>query len=348
MKVLHVLYSNCFSGAENVVCQIISMMRDEDNIVMYYCSRDGSIRQALDERNISFFPVKDLTVKELKSVIKKCNPDIIHAHDMRASFIAALSCGNIPVISHIHINALASRKISLKAVGYLYAAQKAKHIFWVSDSSLKGYLFREFFVTKSSVLYNVLDIQALYKRMNLDNNTYDYDVIYVGRLSYQKNPGRLMKVCHLLSEKKPDIKIAIVGSGELEKKTKQRACELGLENNVSFLGFQNNPLKMIYDSKVMIMTSIFEGTPMCALEALSLGVPVVSTPVDGLNNIIISGKNGFTEENDEKICERILSIIEDDSIRNKMKEHAKELAIEYNDLKAYKDKILIQYEKCKR
>ena len=53
MKVMHLLQSNRFSGAENVVCQIISMCKDE-NIEFVYCSQNGQIKEALDERKIKY------------------------------------------------------------------------------------------------------------------------------------------------------------------------------------------------------------------------------------------------------------------------------------------------------
>ena len=58
MKVLHLLQSDRFSGAENVVCQIIGMMKNEPNIEMVYCSSDGPIRDALAERKIKFVPLE--------------------------------------------------------------------------------------------------------------------------------------------------------------------------------------------------------------------------------------------------------------------------------------------------
>lgn len=160
MKVLHVLASSRFSGAENVVCQIVNMFKDERNIEMAYCSVDGEIRQALDERGVKFFPVTKLKKKELKEVINKYNPDIIHAHDMRASYVSAQACGKIPLISHIHNNAFDSRGLSIKSIAYFLAAKKARHIFWVSKSSFDGYFFHKFFSKKSSVLYNVIDVNA--------------------------------------------------------------------------------------------------------------------------------------------------------------------------------------------
>ena len=89
MRILHILTSNRFSGAENVVCQIIGMMKDEPDVEMRYCSPDGQIREALAEREITFAPISELSVSEVKRAIKETKPDIIHAHDMRASFVAA-------------------------------------------------------------------------------------------------------------------------------------------------------------------------------------------------------------------------------------------------------------------
>ena len=108
---------------------------------MYYCSLDGPIRIALEEKGVNFHPVKELSIKELKRVIRDVQPTVVHAHDMRAGFLASLACGKIPLISHIHNNNYNSRSISLKAILYLYAALKAKHIFWVSKTSYDGYYF---------------------------------------------------------------------------------------------------------------------------------------------------------------------------------------------------------------
>lgn len=343
MKVLHLLQSNRFSGAENVVCQIIGMMRNEPDMEMVYCSRDGQISDALRERNIPFVPIQELSVKEVKRVVKEQKPDIIHAHDMRAGFVAACACGKIPLISHIHNNNFDSRGLSAKSIAYYFAARKAKHIFWVSQSSFDGYAFHKSLKNKSTVLYNIIDINALYEKMKLDNNSYDYDVVYVGRLTPQKNPQRLMNVFRLLKEKQPDVKMAVVGTGELEGETKALAKEYSLLDNVSFLGFMPNPLKLLYDSKVMIMTSRWEGTPMCALEAMALGVPIVSTPVDGLKDLIIPGENGYLSDDDQELASKILGIIKDVSLHDRYSDYMKMQAVETNNIDRYRKTIIDIY-----
>lgn len=335
MKILHLLNTSTFSGAENVVCQIIRMMKNIHDIEMVYCSRDGKIREALEERKITFVPISDLSCREVRRVIKEQKPDVIYAHDMRAGFIAACSCGNLPLISHIHNNAFDSREISLKSLAYFYAAKKAKHIFWVSQSSFEGYVFHKFFKKKSSVLYNIIDIDSLYDKMNLDTKEYFYDVTYVGRLSFPKNPQRLMSVFHLVKEKMPNVKIAVIGTGELEEETKALAKEYDLLDSVSFLGFQANPLKMLYDSKVMVMTSRWEGTPMCALESLALGVPIVSTPTDGLRDLIAHGMTGYLSDEDNVLANYIISLIRNKELRQQMSRNALEVSVRMNDKNAY-------------
>ena len=104
----------------------------------------------------------------LLNCIKEYNPDIIHAHDMRASYITALVAKRTPMVCHIHNNAFASRGLSLKSVAFLLAARKAKHIFWVSESAYHGYIFKIFFRKKSSVLPNIIDVDALYDKMQKD------------------------------------------------------------------------------------------------------------------------------------------------------------------------------------
>lgn len=219
MKVLHLLSTSKFSGAENVACQIIKMISNDDRFDMVYCSPDGDIRNRLIEKGIKFRPLHSLSVSNVKKAIQEQNPDIIHAHDMKARFIAALACGKIPLVSHIHNNAYNSRGISLKSMAYTFAGFKSKHIFWVSDTSFSGYFFHNIFKNKSSVLYNIIDVDALIENMKKDNTEYDYDIVYVGRLTYPKNPQRLLKVLKQAIGKKPDLKIAIIGSGELENET---------------------------------------------------------------------------------------------------------------------------------
>ena len=243
MKVLHVLNSRIYSGAEKVACQIIKAFEQGDRVDMVYTSPQSDIvAQMLESQGVTYLPMSSLNPRELKRIIRQEKPDLIHAHDMRAGFVSALCCGKIPVVSHIHNNAFDARGISPKSIAYILAGLKAKHILWVSKSSFEGYAFHKLFAKKSSVLFNIIDAQQIYAKRDQDENQYDFDLIYVGRLTFQKDPQRLMRLCAKLKECKPDIKLAVVGTGELEEETKALCEELGIQDNVQFLGFQSNPI----------------------------------------------------------------------------------------------------------
>ena len=338
MRVLHVLYSDIYTGAEKVAAQIIKSF--EGDVEMAYCSMNSkSVWDILDGLGIRYFGFDKLTPGTLGKIIREYQPDVIHAHDMRTSFVAALCCGKIPLISHIHNNAYDARGLSAKSVAYLIAGFRAKHILWVSDSSYEGYLFHKLFAKKSSVLYNIIETDQIFRMKEEDANTYDYDMIYVGRLTYQKDPQRLMRLCARMKEEKPDLKVAIVGAGELETEVKDLCAQLGLQDTVHFLGFQKNPIKMVHDSKVMVLTSRWEGTPMCALEAMALGTPVVSTSSDGMRDITKDGFNGYLTDDDADMARKLLKIINEPEHRKLLSQNTVNLFAQINDSEKYRRAI---------
>ena len=345
MKVIHVLSSRIYSGAEKVACQIIKAFETGETVDMVYCSPESEIvAQMLEAQNITYLPIEAMNTANLRRIFDQEKPDLIHAHDMRASFLSCLCCGKTPVVSHIHNNAYDARGLSAKSVAYLLAGFKAKHILWVSRSAYEGYVFHKLFEKKSSVLYNILDMEQIRQKQAQDENTYDFDLIYVGRLTYQKNPQRLMELCATLKAEKPDLQVAIVGNGELEEECKALCAQLGIKDNVQFLGFQSNPIKMIADAKALVLTSRWEGTPMCALEALAVGTPVVSTPSDGMLDLIENGVNGYLFEEDKDLAESILRILRDDGHRQELSQNALAKSAQINDEAAYKQAIWACYQ----
>ena len=136
-KILHILSSNIYSGAENVACTIIESLNN--NYEMYYCSPIGPIKEKLKEKGIKYIPISKMSYREIKKIENEINPDIIHAHDVRSSFIAGLMKNTTDIISHIHGNHMYMRKKTLQSILYLFATKKFKHIFWVSESSYNGF-----------------------------------------------------------------------------------------------------------------------------------------------------------------------------------------------------------------
>ena len=343
MKVLHVLASNKYSGAENVVCQIINMFPEEE---MAYCSPNGDIANTLKDKNIKFLPLEKFSLKELKRVVKEFKPDIVHAHDLKAIVLVSLLKGKFKKVGHVHVNDKQKMgKMSVKSVALRLVSRKFKHLFWVSSSCLMDYKYKKQVENKSSVLYNIIDTEKLQELKNCDEKNYDYDIVYLGRLTYQKNPIRILDIAEKLKDKNPNFKIAIIGSGDLEEEFKQEVVSRKLENNVFALGFMKNAYKLLSCAKALLMTSRFEGTPMVALESLSLGVPIVSTKTDGMVDLLKQNYNGFLYETDEEAVENIVEILNNEDKQKEMRNNCVEFSKEYNNIENYKQKIKDVY--CK-
>jgi len=105
-----------------------------------------------------------------------------------------------------------------------------------------------------------------------------YDAVFISRLHPQKGPMELMEVWKLLMVKKPDARLAMIGSGPLETQCKAKAEKLGLAKNVKFFGFRDGDekYKIIKSARVVVYPAVFEVGGMASAEALCCGLPGVS------------------------------------------------------------------------
>ena len=340
-KVLHVLSSNIYSGAENVVCTIINNMNSEYD--MYYCSPRGPIEENLKEKKINYIPINRLSIKEINRVIKQINPNIIHAHDNKATVICSTFGNCYKVISHIHGNNKIMNSLNLKTILFNISSFKISKMIWVSESSLNGYFFKKNIINKSIVLYNVVDEKVILEKVKKYNHNKNYDLIFLGRLGYPKNPERFIEIVKMVKEKKKDVTVAIVGDGEDRAKVNDLITKYNLSKNVDLHGFQSNPFPILNNSKILVMTSIYEGTPMCALEAQALGKPIVATPVDGLKKIVINDYNGFLSSEDAILVLKIVKILSNEDLFIELSNNTIDLFKKNNNIKKYIEAIIREY-----
>ena len=340
-KVLHILSDVFFSGAENMVCQIVEMFRGE--VDMVYASPDGPIREALKARNVPFFPLKSIAPWEIRRAVQKVQPDLLHLHDMKVSVMAAAACVDVPMVAHIHNNSFDSRKISPKTLLFHLASGKIQHIFWVSPSAMKSYRFYPAVAEKSSLLRNVIDPKALTRRADSAQLQDDYDILFLGRMTEPKDPLRLVRVLNRVYEGKQDLNAAIVGKGDMEEAVRSAIEASPARDHIHLLGYQSNAYGLLRRARLMIMTSLWEGTPMCALEAMALGVPIVSTPVDGLCDLVEPGVTGFLADTDEALAARCLEILRNPELRRVLSENTQKAAEEILNLEAYKRELQRAY-----
>lgn len=116
---------------------------------------------------------------------------------------------------------------------------------------------------------------------------------------------------------------------------------------VDLLGFQAEPLGYLANSKVLMMTSVAEGLPMVALEAMALGKPIVTTPVDGLKEVIKNGVNGYISSDDEELITGCLHLLQNADAYEKISQNIKNGDINGFSYEQYKQTVLDVYSQFK-
>lgn len=141
-----------------------------------------------------------------------------------------------------------------------------------------------------------------------DNVQKKKKLLYIGRLVSGKN---LSMVYRAIANAKDDWSLTVVGQGETEKE-KQTADACGVSDRVEFLGYRSDPYENSEDVMFCIMPSNYEGFCLVIPEALSRGIPVISTPVGCATEVIRPGENGYlVNVNDDGMLTEILNLISD-------------------------------------
>ena len=343
LKVLHLISTSLFSGAENVACQIINLFKDESSYDMRYCAVIGKNKEALEIRKIPVLKLDKFNIHDIKKAIKEYNPDIIHAHDPKSTIASVISSRGKKIIAHIHSNHRYMRKISIKScIFHFYIEKRTSDIIWVSDSALNEYIFNKKNNKKinSIVLRNVVNPNELKDIAINDKNKYSFDLVFLGRMEDVKNPLRFIDIMSQIQKNKRDIKVAMIGDGSLMNEVKTKVNELGLEKNTTIFGNLINPYKILLSSKILVITSRYEGTPMNALESIACGIPIVSTPVDGLLEII---NKKYLCSTDKDFIKIITMLLNDNGLYNKYNIDLITINNRINDVSIYKRKITELY-----
>jgi len=178
----------------------------------------------------------------------------------------------------------------------------------------------------------------IFKPQNLEKK---YDIVFSGRLVKNKGIFLLLKEVSSIKYQVSNIKLAIVGSGPLENKIKKYIKKNKLEENVKFIGWVPavEDLAKIYNqSKILVMPSFNEGGPRVTLEAMACKVPVITSRVGIMLDIVRDGENGLFIDWDVKdIAEKILLLLSNDSLRKKIAENGYKTAQRFERKKAIKN-----------
>jgi glycosyltransferase involved in cell wall biosynthesis len=280
-----------------------------------------------------------LKIISIARLIKKNKPDIVFSLLSDTNVITILARSLSGVHSKVIVSERNHPTLSLKNDLYggitkflmRYCYPKAERIIAISQG-IKKDLLENFNLPegKIEVIYNPVDIAEI-ERLSAEEINHPWVngelpiIISIGRLTKQKGHSYLIKVFSIVRQSLP-CRLVIIGTGEEEENLVNMVNTLGLKNDVEFLGFQRNPFKYMARSSLFISASRYEGFGNVLVEAMALGLPVISTDCpSGPAEIIEHGKNGILVpiEDEGRLERTIVKLLTNDELRRKLSSEAK-------------------------
>ena len=337
-------------GVEAVTVYLLKGLRqiDELDIHVISCKKDVDVEKTVnfDGIKVHFLPQTkrfgNITFRaaernKIKKLIKKINPDIVHAQNYPNHGYSALQSGYPTVIT---VHGISFKEENLRIgltnwirkypVRYIEKAclKKASHIICISP-----YVKEMYSNLTQARLYSV-ENPIDDKYFKIKNQEVPDSILFTGPIIKRKNILDLLKAVNSVKRKIQGIKLNIVGAvGEPEcfEELKKYIEGNNLESNVDFLGHVTE--ERIFEEYgkccTLALFSLEETAPMVIAQAMAAGKPAVSTNVGGVAHLINNGETGFVVEcgDSQKMAESIEQILKDDTLRSKMGEKAKKEAV---------------------
>jgi glycosyltransferase involved in cell wall biosynthesis len=282
--------------------------------------------------------------KKIKEIIETYKPDIVHTHAAKAGALgrrAAHKCG-VPIIIHtFHGHVFHSYFGKIKTAIFKQIerslAKKSTGIIAISEQQKKelSEIHKICPADKIEVIPLGLDLtkfnsnkaenrSSMRTELGLQDN--EIAIAIIGRLAPVKDHSFFLDVIERVASKtSKKIRVFIVGDGSERPVIEQRANEINQKFNelISFTSWIEDVAPLNHAMDIVCLTSKNEGTPVSLIEAQAAGVPVISTNVGGVKDIVDDGETGFIIEPNDLLdyTHKLLELIENESLRLSMSEN---------------------------
>jgi len=282
----------------------------------------------------------------LRKIIQRESVDLIQSHLLGSNVycsLAGLITGK-PVVATFHGVVDIGENERVKGLKFAAINTGASRIVAVTDSLLNDIIGRTpLRKNKSSVIYNGIDTSAYVRdRASSLRQKYGWgeNEIVIGSLGNirpAKGYDVLLKVAALLEQSAHSYRFVIAGQGkgQLYDDLLALRSKLGLETKVEFLGFIDDAADFLANIDIFLSSSISEGLPLSAIQAMVAAVPIVATRCGGYEGLITDRETGLlTEVGDpDAIANAIEAVVSDPELQSRLARNAKTHAIETFDIR---------------
>ncbi len=304
MKIVHIITTLDRGGAE---IQLLTLVREQIrkglHVHVLYLKGQSELRREFEFAGVSVQDLRSLSIMQLIRYFRnsfKSDTDIFHAHLPRAELLCAFLVRRNRFLITRHnaepffpaaprfLSILLSRYVCFKSFG-LIAISSAVRDFLISSHEVS----RRHPIRVIKYAYSFQTDESYRVERNQNKAKHDlakqFCIVTIGRLVPQKDYPTLLHAIQIASQHLPQLRLRIVGVGPLEKDLKTLANKLNISNNIEWLGKQSDVKKVLVSADMFLLTSKYEGFGLALLEAVSVGVPIVSTRFSAVSEVL--GKN---------------------------------------------------------
>lgn len=347
-KVMFIVHSLGIGGVEKLVYDMARELKNRD-IESSVCCLDyvGTWGEELKKGGFKVFNLErrkglDLSIlRKIKLILKEEHPDILHPHQYTPYFYTVASCFSLkrPQIVFTEHGRFFPDKLSSKRVIFNQIAKFfTDAIIGVCEFSKEALVkYEKFPKDKIEVIYNGIKIEEFLKetdveskRKSLGLSPSDKIIGTVGRLCLEKNHRMLIQAFGEVRKKIKEVKLLIIGDGELRPELEAFSRKMYLANDILFLGEHPDVAELMKIFDVFALSSDSEAASLVLLEAMASGLPVVATDVGGNPELVLDGETGILVErgNYKNFAQAIIRILQTNDLKTKMGIAGEERVIE--------------------
>jgi glycosyltransferase involved in cell wall biosynthesis len=332
MNIVHLIDSGGLYGAEIVMLNLAAAQVDAAHqvcIISVGSSRVGekAVEKEAIKRGFCIYSLRFMNgpniigaIKILK-VARRQKAQVIHSHGYKGNILMAMLPSfirKIPVFSTLH-GWTSTKKWSRMWIYErtdILALKRLQGVVCVSQTLANNKIFHRagiypHFIPNGipELIFSTKPPQNLTLKHKQDSRKI-INLLNIGRLSREKGLDVLIDTIALLKDEKIIFRLYHVGDGYLKGDLTQKVNMLGLQKHVFFLGYQDNFYRFVPFFDIYIIPSLSEGLPITLLEIMQSGVPVISTRVGEIPNVLQNGKLGELVDpvNKYALAEKILEV----------------------------------------
>lgn len=348
IKILFMIHDLSVGGAEKVLVNLVNNIDREKFEITVISLFGGGVNEQFLKKHIKYKAVFKKTFRGNSKIMKLFSPETLHKlfvkdkYDIEVSYLegpAARIISGCPhsetkLVSWIHVEQHTKKVASIAFRNYAESKkcyEKFDKTVCVSEFVKKD--FSELYPTLKNiqVLYNTNETDLILKEMQepVEDNLFNNDEIKiagVGKIVPVKGFDKLARIHNRLKSEGYPVHCYVLGKGSEQEKIEKYLEENGLKDSFTFLGYKTNPYKYVARCDMFVCASTAEGFSTAATEALLVGVPVVTTDVSGMREML--GENNeygiVTENNEEALYQGIKKLLDDSDLLIHYKKQAKE------------------------